>query len=129
VTTPDYLPTLLGAVGIALPENGTFDGVSLLPILKETGEVQRDAMYWHYPHYGNQGGSPAAGVRAGDWKLIQFFEGDRFELYNLKDDVSETHDLAAEHPEKVNELKAKLRKWQQDVGARFPTPNPDFKPS
>jgi arylsulfatase A-like enzyme len=127
VVTADYFPTLLDATGVARPANAKFDGVSFLPVLKDpAAPLQRDAIYWHYPHYGNQGGSPAAAVREGDWKLIELFEGPRFELYNVKADLGEKNDLAASEPQRVEKLKTMLETWQKEVGAKFPTPNPDF---
>jgi arylsulfatase A-like enzyme len=90
------------------------------------GALPPRPLLWHYPHYGNQGGSPAAAVRDGDWKLIELFEGPRFELYNVKEDIAEKHDLAAAEPERVQKMKSKLEAWQKEVGAKFPTPNPDF---
>ena len=88
--------------GVKLP--GPVDGLSLVPALKQTGTVDRDALYWHYPHY--WGGHPSrvqpfGAVRAGDWKLIEFYEDMRVELYNLKDDLGDTHDLAQTNPAKA----------------------------
>ena len=81
-------------------------------------------MYWHYPHYGNQGGRPGSAVRSGPWKLIEFFGEEHVELYNLETDIGETNDLAEAEPEKVNELKALLHAWHDEVDALFPSPNP-----
>ena len=103
------------------------DGVSMVPLLRQTGAPVERAIYWHYPHYGNQGGSPGSAVRAGDWKLIEFFEGPRLELYNLKNDLGEQHDLAREQPERVADLHQRLQTWRAAVGARLPTANPDRK--
>ena len=124
VTSTDFFPTMLAMAGQDLRKDLHRDGVSLVPVLRQTGSVEREALYWHYPHYGNQGGSPGAAVRAGPWKLIEFFEDDRVELYNLSDDLSETNDLAEAEPEKVRELQALLHAWHQDIDARFPSPNP-----
>jgi uncharacterized sulfatase len=84
-------------------------------------------VYWHYPHYHNT--LPGGAVRAGDWKLIEYFEDGRVELYNLKDDLSETKDLAAAMPDKAAELRKKLADWRAGVGAQMPTPNPDYDPA
>ena len=124
VTSTDFYPTMLAMAGLELREDEHRDGVNLVPVLKQTGSVGREALYWHYPHYGNQGGSPGSAVRAGPWKLIHFFEDERAELYNLNDDVGETNDLAETEPEKVRQLHALLRTWHQEVDARFPSPNP-----
>ena len=126
ITSPDLYPTLLEAAGLdARPEQHT-DGVSFLPALKGDAGFDRGGVFWHYPHYGNQGGTPSAAVRHGPWKLLRFFEDDRFELYHLGDDVSESRDVSADHPERVEELAAELEAWQRRMGARFPEPNPDY---
>ena len=70
-----------------------------MPLLTGEDDVDREAIFWHYPHYGNQGGTPGSSIRAGDYKLIHFFEDDRLELYNLQEDISEEHNLADEQPE------------------------------
>jgi arylsulfatase A-like enzyme len=85
--------------------------------------LDRGPLFWHYPHYGNQGGAPAAAVREGDWKLIEWYEDGRRELFNIREDISEKHDRAADLPEKVRELAAKLDAWRRAVGAVMPTPN------
>jgi len=104
------------------------DGVSLAPLLKGA-ELDRGPLYWHYPHYGNQGGSPGGAVRDGDWKLIEWYEDGQHELYNLRQDPGEKQDLAAEHPDKVERLAALLSTWRKEVGAQMPKPNPDFDPT
>ena len=130
VSSIDFFPTLLEMAGVKLP--GPVDGLSLVPALKQTGTVDRDALYWHYPHY--WGGHPSrvqpfGAVRAGDWKLIEFYEDMRVELYNLKDDLGETHDLAQTNPAKAKELREKLQLWRKAVDAQMPTPNPDYAPA
>ena len=79
------------------------------------GTCRETAEYWHYPHYGNQGGTPGASARDGDWKLIRFFEDGHEELYNLKEDIGETRNLAATELEKRSELSAKLAAWQEEI--------------
>ena len=118
------------AEGISLPlrPKQHVDGRSLVPLFTESGSIQRDAIYWHYPHYGNQGGSPGSAIRAGDWKLIEFFEDGRLELYDLKDDIGEKRNLVARHPERVKTLHEKLQCWREQVGAKLPTPNPKRQP-
>jgi arylsulfatase A-like enzyme len=127
ITTPDFLPTLTEAVGGKLPKDATLDGISFLSVLKGADHLDRDAMYWHYPHYGNQGGTPGAAIRVGDWKLIQWFEDNHVELFNLKDDASEKHDLSKQEPDRVRALQTKLVDWQQQVGAKIPQRNPDYE--
>ena len=127
VCSIDFFPTLLEIAGVKWP--GPVDGVSLVPLLKQTGSLSRDALYWHYPHYwsGNTV-RPSGSVRAGDWKLIEFYEDMRVELYNLKEDIGETRDLSKASPEKAAELREKLHRWRQRVDAQMPVPNPDYKP-
>lgn len=120
VTSPDFMPTLLQIARQPLPD--FTDGVGLLPLLLEQRKPERD-LYWHYPHYGNQGGSPGSAIRRGDWKLIRFYEDGREELYNLADDVAELQDLASNHEETVNELSGALDTWLAQVNARMPTSN------
>ncbi len=128
VTSPDFYPTLLEAAGLPpMPEQHR-DGESLVPLLRERGGLERDAIFWHYPHYGNQGGTPGCSVRMGDWKLIEFFEDSRAELYNLREDVSEAHDLAADQPARVAEMLERLHTWQESVNALIPEPNPEWTP-
>lgn len=82
------------------------------------GSLERKAVYWHYPHYHPGGTSPAGAIRCGDWKLIEYFEDGHVELYNLKDDMSETTDLASKLPDKAAELKKMLADWRKSVGAQ-----------
>ncbi len=123
VQSIDFFPTLLDVCGV---KNDTkVDGVSLLPVLK--GEaLQRDALYWHYPHYSNQGGRPGAAIRAGDYKLIEFFENGRRELYDLKRDISESRNLIADRAEVAKALGDKLDAWRKEVGASVMKPNPAY---
>jgi len=121
VISTDFYPTILDLASLPLrPEQHT-DGMSLVPLLRG-GALEPRSLFWHYPHYGNQGGSPSGAVRAGDWKLIEWYEDGRRELFNLRDDVSERHDRAADNPAKVTELAAQLDAWRKSVGARMPTP-------
>jgi arylsulfatase A-like enzyme len=126
ITSPDFYPTLLEACGLPLEEAQHVDGKSFLPALK--GDVfERGSVFWHFPHYANQGGTPGCSIRKGDWKLIEFFEGE-IELYNLVHDIGEAHNVADEHPDRVQELLDELHQWQDEVHAINPSPNPDWKP-
>jgi arylsulfatase A len=122
----DLLPTLVELCGVQPKQPLTCDGVSLAPALKQTGEVERDALFWHYPHYHPGGATPYGAIRAGDYRLVEFFEEGRVELYHLKDDISEQHDLAASQPAKRDELLARLHSRRKEVGAQMPVPNPDY---
>ena len=130
VISNDFYPTLLDLAGLPLDPTQHRDGVSLTPLLRG-GELARGPLFWHYPHYGNQGGAPCGAVRDGDWKLVEWFEDQSLELYNLRDDLAEQHNLAESQPSRVQELHQKLIAWRTEVGAVMPTPNPDFpaKPS
>ena len=126
VLSTDFYPTILQMVGLKLMPKQHTGGVSFLPLLK--GEpFKHGPLFWHYPHYGNQGGQPCAAIRMDDWKLIEFFEDYHVELYNLKNDIGEKQNLAASNGEKCDQLKKILHKWQKKNGALFPTPNPLFK--
>lgn len=122
VITPDHAATMLELAG-AKP---AVDGLSLLPLLKGTGGLSRDALFWHYPHYHPGGATPYGAIRRGDLRLVEFFEDDHVELYDLKEDPGETRDLAAARPELARELRKRLADWRAAVGAQMPTPNPDF---
>jgi len=129
VTSPDFYPTMLEMAGLPLMPLQHTDGVSIAPLLRGGGELAREAIFWHYPHYGNQGGTPGCSVRAGDYKLIEFFEDGRLELYNLRDDIEEDRNLAAAEPDIVASLHASLIEWRTSVEAKIPESNPDFDPA
>ncbi len=115
----DFFPTFITASNATMPAQ--IDGMNLLPLLK--GEpVERPPLFWHYPHYGNQGGFPSGATRQGDWKLIERYEDGRVHLYNLKEDPGERNDLARKHPEKVKKLRAQLHAWYQETNAQFLQP-------
>ncbi|MCA9132506.1 MAG: sulfatase, partial [Planctomycetales bacterium] len=120
----DFFPTILDLAGDT-DSYAAGDGISLTPLLDGQTLPPR-ALFWHYPHYGNQGGEPSAIIREGDWKLIHYFEDGRHELYNVTGDVGEQHDLAAEQPQRVESLWRQLQAWLQRVDARLPTANPEF---
>lgn len=122
-TSPNLYPTLLAPAGLdALPEQHC-DGVNIMPLLVGE-EMDRGPLFWHYPHYGNQCGTPAASMREGRWKLVRFYEDESLELYDLEADVSEEHDLAATHPELVRALAARLEAWLDATRALIPQANP-----
>jgi len=126
VTSQDFFPTLADALGQTnAPRH---DGVSLLPLLKNPKTpLNREALFWHYPHYYPRM-TPASAIRAGDWKLIHYYEDNRMELFNLKTDPAETKNLAATHPAKAKALREKLDAWRKETDAKAPTKNPDWQP-
>ena len=129
VISTDFYPTLLQLAGQPLKPEQHLDGVSFLPLLKGESASRGKPLFWHYPHYANQGGSPNSVIRDGDWKLIEWHEDGALELYNIAQDLSEKTNLAIEQPDKVKELHAKLIAWRKEVGALMPTPNPNFDPN
>jgi arylsulfatase A-like enzyme len=129
ITGEDYFPTLVELAGLELGEGHVTDGVSFVPLLRGQTTLPRDAIYWHFPHYHSPIDSPHSAMRMGNWKLVHFFEDDRVELYNLRDDIGETKDLASSNPRKAAELRAKLEMWRTSVGAQLPVPNPLYNES
>ncbi len=127
VTVMDLFPTLLGAAGISVSAENTCDGVDLRPLLNDSNaHLEREALYFHYPHY-YATTTPVSAVRAGPWKLLEYFEDQRVELYNLSDDLGETTNLAERRPEMASLLTKQLHTWRETVQAALPTPNPDFQ--
>jgi len=130
ITSIDYFPTICELADVPLPRDRAIDGVSLVEHLKSNGTkpLSRDAIFWHFPHYRGDV-APYSIIRAGDWKLIKQYEGKTFELFNLKEDLSEQNDLSQKMPEKVKELDVKLSAWLKATGAKLPIPNPDYDPT
>jgi len=126
VTSTDFYPTLLDMAGLKPKPNQHRDGMSLVPLLEGHGQLNRQAIYWHYPHYHGSGHKPAGAVRSGDFKLIEWFEDSSLELYNLKNDIGEKYNLAAAMPEKAAELKQRLQTWRRNINARMPSLNPEW---
>jgi arylsulfatase A-like enzyme len=125
VSSVDFYPTICDAAGV---QPGDIDGVSLIPLLRG-GRRKERALFWHYPHYSNQGGEPGSAIREGDWKLIEFHADGRRELFNLSEDVSETRNLARQRPEIVKRLAARLEEWKKRSGAVMPIRNPNADPA
>ena len=121
----DFYPTILELAGIPLnPEQHT-DGLSLVPLLQ--GDVLPERpLFWHYPHYGNQGGEPSSIIRSGDWKLIHYYEDGRKELYNLQQDIGEQNDVAAAYPDIVSDMGKQLDQWLASIDAKYPKPDPEY---
>jgi len=129
----DWMPTLLDMAGVPLPQNAKPDGVSLVPLLRG-GALARDAIFCHFPHDTPASGQqPGTSVRRDDWKLIRLHAqnddgSDRFELYNLRDDLGETKNRAADEPARVRELNELITRFLVDTGAVVPVRNPGYKP-
>jgi len=123
VASPDFFPTLLAMANLPPLPHQHLDGTSLVPELKGADSPERP-VFWHYPHYSNQGGSPYGAVRLGDFKLIEWYEDKRVELYDLQNDLGEKHNLATEKPEEAAALLAQLHDWRKSVNAPMPTDNP-----
>ena len=119
VISCDFYPTMLDMAGLDLKPDLHRDGVSLTPLLRGAASLDRQALFWHYPHYSNQGGIPGAAIRMGDWKLIERFEDGRIHLYNLQDDIGERTDLASEKPDLVRVMRTQLHTWYKEVDAKF----------
>ena len=130
ITSTDFYPTFLELCGEPLRPDQHMDGISLVPMLQDPQSPDtRKAIYWHYPHYGNQGGAPCSAIRMGDWKLIEWFEDESIELFNLAEDPGETRERSSEEPERAASMRAALLSWREDVGANLPRPNPDHDPA
>ncbi|MCY1722082.1 sulfatase [Prolixibacteraceae bacterium Z1-6] len=140
VTNLDFYPTILDVAGIEKPAGKVFDGKSIYPLLTKNEKMKDRPLFWHFPIYleayvKNDTTTqdplfrtrPGSAMRLGDWKMIQYFENNDIELYNLKDDIGEKNNLANLKPEKVQELLAMLEKWRQETGAPVPTElNPEY---
>ena len=122
----DFFPTILSQVKIESSKTITIDGYDLSPLFIENISLGRNEIYWHYPHYHGSAWTPGAAIRQGNWKLIEFYETNTTELYNLSNDISEMNDLSKKHPEKVNALRARLHELQQSMNANSTTKNNNF---
>jgi len=125
VSGVDWYPTLLELAGVQQPTEQDVDGLSLVPLMRG-GALPARPLYWHYPHYGNQGGEPSSTLMEGDWKLIHYYEDGRDELYHLGRDRGEQTDLAATEQERTQSMRKRLDGWLKSSGARMPTPDPQF---
>lgn len=134
VSSPDFYPTLLEAAGLPLLPTQHCDGESFLPAFSDpagdtaAAHLKQRPLFWHYPHYGNQGGTPGSVIRKGNWKLLHFFEDDGTELYNLDDDISETYDRRFAEPKIEKQLKQELDEWRTKVEALIPQENTNYSP-
>jgi arylsulfatase A-like enzyme len=130
ITSVDLFPTLLELAGAAAPSNQPLDGASCAKLLTSGGKerLNRDALFWHFPGYLGAGReswrtTPVSVIRAGDWKLLEFLEDNRVELYHLREDIREQNNIADKRPDKASELLGRLKKWRDTIGAKMPTPH------
>jgi len=126
VVSTDFYPTILELASCEPMPEQHIDGQSFASILQGS-HSDREPIYWHYPHYSNQGGAPGSAMRHGQWKLIHWFEDNRLELYNLNNDISEKKNVASDNPTVAENLKQQLDEWRFNIGARMPTDNPHAK--
>jgi len=119
VVTMDFYPTILQMAGQPLLPLQHLDGHSLVPLVEGLSSFADRSLYWHYPHYSNQGGFPGGSIRAGQWKLIERFEDGKAQLFNLKEDIGEQHDRAGQQPDQFQRLRNELHAWYRQVDARF----------
>jgi arylsulfatase A-like enzyme len=120
VTCMDYLPTIASAAGLEIAEK--LDGVSLAPLLRDPRvRPARNELFFHYPHY-YATTSPVSAIRSGDWKLLEYHEDNRLELFDLSQDPGEEQNLAEKEDAKANSLRNRLHAWRESVGAKMPTP-------
>jgi arylsulfatase A-like enzyme len=125
VCSIDFFPTFCEAAGV---RHGAVDGISIRNILAGTRAAERP-LFWHYPHYSDQGGVPSGAVRLGNWKLIEFFEDGRLELFDLSNDIGERRNLAKQEDARARRLHGLLRDWRKSVNASMPKPNPNYDPA
>jgi arylsulfatase A len=125
VSSVDFFPTFCEAMNV---QPGTVDGVSLHPLL-EGHKIAERPLFWHYPHYSDQGGRPASAIRLGDWKLIEFLEDSHLELYNLRDDIGERKNLVKREATRARRLHQTLADWRKSVDAAMPQTNPNYDPA
>jgi arylsulfatase A-like enzyme len=133
VSNLDFYPTILKIAGVSIPPGKTLDGFNILPLMTGTGTLEPRPMFWHFPIYLENGNAetqdslfrtrPGSAIRCGDWKLIQYFENNDIELYNLKEDPGEEKNLARIKMEKRDELLKILDDWRKEINAPVPTEN------
>lgn len=129
VTGADFYPTILEMAGLPRRPAQHVDGLSLVPLLRGTGALPSRPLFWHYPHYSNQGGDPSSIIMVGDWKLIHYHEDGHNELYNVVNDVGEQLDVANVYPDRAQEMFTRLQAFLKETDARFPEKNPNFDPA
>jgi arylsulfatase A-like enzyme len=124
----DWYPTLLELAGLSVPAKQAVDGVSLVPALKGRS-IKKRPLFWHYPHYGNQGGEPSSIIMEDDWKLIYYHEDGHYELYNIAEDIGEQKDILTVQPKRARAMQGRLKTWLGTTGAKFPARDAQFDPA
>ncbi len=124
VINTDWLPTLLDLAGLRIPAG--LDGMSIAACLTDRGPAPRRSLFWHFPHYTNQGSRPSGAMRDGNWMLVEYYDVEKAELYDLSSDPAEKRDLAATQVERVGRMRAALADWRKSVNAQENRPNPNF---
>ena len=128
VTSPDFYPTIVEMIGLEVENKNQKEGISMVPILKGGKKIEREAIYWHFPHYSNHGNqSPGGVIRSGDYKLLEYYENNTIQLFNLAKDIGEQNDLSTLEPERVNKLRSLLTNWRRNVDAKMMLPNSEYK--
>ncbi len=129
VNTADFFPTIAKAINKKYKKYKNIDGEDIFQMLAKPGKYQNRNLFWHYPHYSNQGGKPGSSILEGNYKLIYNYEDDSIELYDITNDISEKKNIASANKETVNRLKRKLLNWLQENNALKPNKNPGYNPS
>ena len=127
VVNTDWVPTLMDLVSQSIPTG--LDGISFAAMLTGQGPAPQRKFFWHFPHYTNQGSRPTGAMRDGPWMMVEYYDEEETELYDLRHDIRETQDLASSQPERVTQMRAALAAWRTQVNAQSNTPNPDFDAS
>ena len=127
ISSVDFYPTFVDLAGGELPAEQAIDGESFVETLSDNAANPNRVLFWHYPVYHH--GRPAGAVRQGKWKLVEHFDTGEVELYDLEEDIGEQNDLAAQFPQKKEELSKQLSDWRAGIDAQMPVPNPDFDPT
>ena len=126
----DFYPTLLDLTDIPIPTEQVIDGRSIVSLLnkEQDSKIAERDLFWHYPHYGNQGGDPSSTIRNGPWKMIHYYEDDHDELYNLDSDPGEMNDVIVDNRTKAAGLRRRLDHWLAEIGAKSPIFDPEYDP-
>jgi arylsulfatase A-like enzyme len=126
----DLYPSILDLLGLPLHPEQHMDGESVKPLFSDKKSLNREAIYFHFPHYHHINSmGPSGAIRKGDFKLIEVFETGKYELYNVRKDIAENHNLAGKMPELTEELAKNLKQWREDSNARVAFPNQEYDPA